>query len=95
MAVYRVEKLGGLAGFGGPLSRVKSVGQMDESALDEPVRQFLRDRFASTSSTETMGRPDEFQYKITLETSGVEKTIILPESQTPLVIRQSVRDEFA
>lgn len=95
MAVYKVEKLGGLAGFGGPFSRLKSVGQIDESAVDEPARKLLNELFASASSPEPLKKPDEFRYKITLMKNGVENSIELPESQTPLVIRQSVRDEFA
>lgn len=94
MATYFVEKLGGIACFGGPSARIRSVGKIDDETLSEYDRALLKNLFSSDLMRNKEPGPDEFQYRITLMNDKFQKSIDLPESKTPPAIKDCVRDEF-
>jgi hypothetical protein len=94
MASYIIEKLGGFAGFGGPSARIRSIGRINFSTLDETDQKILSDLVSGTVKLNQNYRPDEFRFRITTDEAEQQLMIELPESLTPLFIKNCVRDEL-
>ena len=92
MAELKIERLGGLGGFGLPGSRVKSEGRVDLAELDEEKRRGVEALFAAGGKASAM--PDGFRYRLALTGDEGEKVIELPESEVPAWLAQSVKDEL-
>ncbi|HXJ22865.1 MAG TPA: protealysin inhibitor emfourin [Polyangia bacterium] len=93
----KVERKGGLAGFGSPNSRVRSLGSVDLRTLSTADRQTVERMFAGDSRSASPPRPvraDAFQYHLTMTTPQGEKTVVVPEDHVPDAIRDSVQDEL-
>jgi hypothetical protein len=93
----KVERKGGLAGFGGPGSRLRSVGSVDLRTLSPGDRQAIDALFAGAAAEPTPGGPvqaDAFQYHLTLETSAGERTVVVPEHKVPACVRDAVQDQM-
>ena len=93
----KVERKGGLAGFGLPSSRIRSLGSVDLRTLSASDRQAVERMFAGDSPSATAARPvqaDAFQYHLTMTTPQGEKTVVVPEDRVPDAIRDSVHDEM-
>lgn len=93
----KVERKGGLAGFGGPGSRLRSVGAVDLRTLSPGDRQAIQDLFASGASQPVPTGPvqaDAFQYHLTMVTVTGEKTVVVPEHKVPDAVRDAVHDEL-
>ncbi len=93
MAKLKIERLGGLAGFGLPGSRIKSRGQValaDLSAADRATVESLFKRRRKAAAT----LPDAFHYRITLTSAQGDKTVDAAEHELPEALRDAVRDEL-
>ena len=83
-----VERVGGLAGFGGP--RLKSAGEVAMSALSAADRKAIEAMFRG-SARAGVRKADGFVYRITLWSGGVTKTIEVTEERVPEAIRKCVK----
>ncbi|WP_284162857.1 protealysin inhibitor emfourin [Frigidibacter sp. SD6-1] len=91
-AVVDIERLGGLAGFGGPGAKIRSHGTIALSDLSAADRARLEALVTEESPAAPM--PDEFLYRITRQTEAGSVTIDVPESRVPQALRACVRDEL-
>jgi hypothetical protein len=87
----QIERLGGLAGFGGPGGRIKSKGDVGLSDLSPADRQSVEDLFAKKTPVPAP-KPDAFRYRITRQTPQGRETIEAPEDIVPQALRDSVQD---
>ena len=94
MAIVQVERLGGLAGFGGMGSHIRSQGQLDVATLSDTDKQAIEALFQSRGDARGSLMRDGFRYKISRITSTGTQTIEAPESIVPAVLTQCVKDEF-
>jgi hypothetical protein len=94
MAILQVERIGGLAGFGGVSSRLRSRGQIDVAALSAAEQQAVEALFLSHGKAKTSQMRDGFRYKISRITSAKTETIEAPESVVPAALVQCVKDEI-
>jgi hypothetical protein len=94
MAILHVERIGGLANFGGARSRVRSHGKVDTSALSATEQKAVESLFKSQAGSEPVGTADGFRYRITRTTDGESETVVAPESDVPVAIASCVKDEF-
>jgi hypothetical protein len=88
-----IERVGGLAGFGLPGSRLKSKGDVPLSELSPSDRRALDALFESKAKA-VSPMPDCFRYRITRQTPQGPQTIEVPEDLVPLVLRNCVKDDF-
>src|SRR5437868_3840860 len=91
--ILKVERLGGLAGFGGAKSHLRSQGQVNLAALSAADQKTVEALFQSRGA-DTAPMPDAFRYKISRTTSSGTEAIEVPEHLLPSVITQSVKDEL-
>ncbi len=92
-----VERLGGLAGMGGPGAHLRSVGELRGSELSPAERDRLAALFGGARpAAERAGAADGFRYRLTLHRAGeaAPAVIELPEAATPERVRACVRDEL-
>jgi len=83
-----VERVGGLAGFGGP--RLKSAGEVAMSALSAADRKAIEAMFRGAARAGA-GKPDAFVYRISRRSGGVVKTVEVSEKLVPEVVRKCVK----
>jgi len=97
MSRLQVERLGGLAGLGGPLSRIRSCGEIDSQSLSAADRKAVDKLFESharpKAKPKTLAR-DTFTYRLTRETDDGKETIEVPEALIPDAVSGCVRDEL-
>ena len=87
-----IERIGGLAGFGGP--HLKSRGEVAVSDLSPADRQTVDDLFNHPEKVvqEPRGAGDVFRYRIMRHTAAGAQTIEVPENAVPAALRDSVKD---
>jgi hypothetical protein len=85
-----IERVGGMAGFGGP--NLKSTGQIASAKLAPADRAAVEALFANPPA-EAAG-PDEFSYRLTRQTPSGPETIQVPERHVPAAVRSTVKDEL-
>jgi len=93
----RIERKGGLAGFGLPNSRIRSRGTVNLRTLSPGDRQVIESLFVGQAPIGKPASPvqaDAFHYHLTMTTPDGEKTVIVPEHQVPNAIRDAVQDEL-
>jgi hypothetical protein len=90
----KVERLGGLGGFGLPGSRIRSAGELALSRLSAAERKALDALFAHGARKAAV-MPDGFRYRLTLTIGGNAKTIEAAEDQVPPAVRDCVKDTLA
>lgn len=93
MEMVDVERLGGLAGFGLPGSRLRSRGQVDPARLASADRQRLEALFARRAG-QRPPLPDGFRYRLTRRIAGRTEVIEVDEEDLPLPVRDCVQDEL-
>ena len=94
MSKLKIERIGGLAGFGGKNSHVRSIGEIDTDKLSEEDRKIVDGLFKNKSkASETLAR-DSFRYRITRTTSEGTESIEAAEDKIPNAVRQCVKDEI-
>jgi hypothetical protein len=92
-----IERLGGLAGMGGPGARIRSTGSLKGHALSTAEREHLATLFAGKKpAAGHPGAADGFRYRLTLHPASGDapRTVELPESAVPERVRDSVHDEL-
>ena len=94
MALLHVERIGGLAGFGGVGARVRSQGQLDTDALSLEEQHAVEALFKSPGKAKSSQIRDGFRYRISRATSGGTVTIEAPEAAVPTALAQCVKDEI-
>jgi hypothetical protein len=87
-----VERIGGIAGFGGP--HLKSRGQVTLSDLSSSDRQAVQGLFSEPekASTAHPGEADAFRYRLTRETPMGPQTVEVPGHAVPQALKDSVTD---
>jgi hypothetical protein len=87
----KIERVGGLGGFGLPGSHLKSRGELSTSELSPADLEALDALFKADSAVgESM--PDAFRYRITRKIGANEQTIEVPEDSVPGSIKSCVKD---
>jgi len=94
MSKLHVERIGGLAGFGGARSHLRSRGEVDLETLSAEDQRAVESLFQSRGSAEPSQVRDGFVYRIARTTRGGVETIEVPEDVVPAAIRQCVKDEI-
>lgn len=94
MAKLHVERIGGLASFGGVGAHIRSHGEIDMEALSATDQRAVEALFQSHGKEKPSQMRDGFFYRISRNTSGKVETIEVPEAVVPLALSQSVKDEL-
>ena len=94
MAIWQIEKLGGLANFGGARSRIRSLGRFDTSSLSASEQKALEALFHKSAKAAKPKGADGFRYRITRSTLAGTETIEVPESQVHPAVASCVKDEL-
>jgi len=97
VAVIKIERFGGLAGFGLPGSHVASRGEIrasDLSAQDQKVVEALFERHGKGKKPRASLVRDGFLYRISRTVDGHEQTVEVPELEVPAALVQCVKDEL-
>ena len=94
MAILHIEKLGGLAGYGGAKARVRSRGKVDTEALSPADQKAVDELFESGGAVEPPKGADSFRFRISRTTADGAETVEAHEGQLPEALTSSVKDEF-
>jgi hypothetical protein len=94
MAILHVEKLGGLAGFGGSRARIRSRGQIDTAALSSTDQKAVDSLFRTVGSSASPKGADGFRFRLSRATAGGTETVEVPETRVPAALASCVKDEF-
>ncbi|MDC8784721.1 protealysin inhibitor emfourin [Roseateles koreensis] len=92
-----LERLGGLAGFGLPGSRLRSRGELVVAELSAADKLQVAALFAAHQQTSVACAipPDAFRYRLTRHGEPARAVSIeLQEAQVPSVLRDCVQDEL-
>lgn len=89
----KIERVGGLAGFGLPGSHLKSRGDVAVADLS-PADRHAVDALFESKAMPAPGMPDAFRYRITRQTPKGPQTIEVPENSVPPSLRNRVTDEL-
>lgn len=90
----RIERLGGIAGYGLPNSRLKSRGSCAMATLTKADQAAVERLFAAKAKAKGPAFPDGFHYRITWETAKGPKTVDVPEASMPAALVACVKDEI-
>jgi len=94
MSKLKIERIGGLAGFGGTNSHLRSVGEIEMDKLSEEDKKIVEGLFKDkTRAPDTLAR-DSFRYRITRMTSEGTESTEAAEDKIPSAVRQCVKDEI-
>ncbi|RTL56093.1 MAG: hypothetical protein EKK37_16560 [Sphingobacteriales bacterium] len=94
MSKLKVERLGGIGGFGGNMSHLRSVGEVDLAKISDEDKKIIEALFElHKNSGESLNR-DNFRYRITRKTAAGTESIEAEEDKVPTVIKQCVKDEI-
>lgn len=95
MDALKIERVGGLAGFGSASSRLASRGETQMSALSEGDRASVENLFKQPKRLHSAGPVrDGFRYRLTRDKAGRSQTVEVPEALVPEVLKECVKDTF-
>jgi hypothetical protein len=94
MSKIKIERFGGLAGFGSKNSHVHSTGEMDMDELSEEDRKIVEELFLSKSKPENASGRDVFNYRVSRMTANGMESVEASEEEIPSAVRQRMRDEL-
>lgn len=94
MGELTIERVGGMAGFGLPGSRVRSLGRMAFEGLSPADQTAVEALFRSHGQLAAAAVPDGFRYRITRTAAAGAETVEAPEAAVPAALRDSVKDEL-
>ena len=94
MSRVKIERIGGLAGFGGEKSRLRSRGEFEMDELSEEDKKAIEDLYTSRRNMKSTQAMDTFRYRISRTTSKGIESIEADEEMIPNAIRQCLRDEI-
>jgi hypothetical protein len=90
MSELKIERIGGIGGYGLPGGRLKSRGVVATSDLSDADRAAIERLFTRGDAARDSNNPHGFRYRITR--GG--KTIEVAEDEAPAALTGAVRDEF-
>jgi hypothetical protein len=93
MNTLKIERIGGLAGFGLPGSKVQSSGEQSISALS-PADQASVEALFQDPPPEKGQQRDAFRYRLTRTVKGHKQTVEVPESAVPIALKACVSDKL-
>jgi hypothetical protein len=98
MALLKIERVGGIAGYGAPGSHVTSRGRIDSSELAADDQKAVEALFnahdkAKKERSKSLVR-DDFRYRISRTVDGDEEMIEVPEGEVPAALVRCVKDEL-
>lgn len=95
MSVLKVERVGGLAGFGGAGSHIRSEGSVELASLSDADKRVVARLFDNTAAPRKASPVrDGFHYRVTRTVASRAETVEIPESAMPAVLIACVRDEL-
>ena len=95
MGTVKIEKIGGLAGFGLPGSRLKSSGETATAALSAVDQAWVDALFQKPPRSQEAGNErDTHRYRITRTENGRDQTVEVPEAQVPHALKACVTDKL-
>jgi hypothetical protein len=94
MSKLKIERIGGLAGFGGANSHLRSSGEIDMDKLSAKDKKVVEDLFISKARAGKTLNMDTFRYRISRMTSDGMESIEADEEKIPGAVRQCVKDEI-
>lgn len=94
MSKLKIERLGGIAGFGIKNSHLHSSGEIDIDDLSKEDKKVVENLFNSHDKVETSLKRDNFRYKISRITSTGIESIEADEEKIPVAVIQCVKDEI-
>jgi hypothetical protein len=95
MGRLKIERLGGLAGFGLPGSKLKSTGEQDIDALSAEDRAAVEALFHNKGQQQKPGpERDTFRYRLTRDNNGQDETVEVPEAAVPRALKACVTDKL-
>jgi hypothetical protein len=94
MSKLKIERLGGLAGFGSKNSPLQSSGEINLDELSAEDKKAVEELFLSTGKTERSLSRDAFRYRISRMTSEGLESIEADEEKIPNAVKQCVKDEM-
>jgi hypothetical protein len=92
--ILRVERIGGVAGFGGTRSRIRSRGEIEFDALSVADRAAVERLFLARGKKKVPQSPDAFSYRITRESSRGSETVEADEADVPVALMRCIKDEL-
>jgi hypothetical protein len=90
----KIERLGGLAGYGSPHSRLKSRGTARIENLSAEDRQAVEALFGKRKAAKPSLMRDGFSYRITWQGKDGERTVEVPEEAVPASLIATIKDEI-
>lgn len=90
MSEVKVERVGGIGGFGLPGGRLKSRGAVRLAELSETDRAKVDQLFEKGDTPRDDTNPHGFRYRLTRDGQTVE----VSEAEAPEALTGAVRDEF-
>ena len=95
MGLLTVERIGGLAGFGGPGARIKSQGQFQFNTLSDADQLAVEKLFMSPrANAAPSAMRDGFSYRVSRTTPAGAETIEVPSESLPAAVIACVKDEL-
>ena len=94
MGILKVERIGGLAGFGGARSRLKSDGEIAFSSLSLSDQKAVEALFKAHGKSAPSQMRDGFRYRVTRGGKGVGVTILIAEDKMPAALIACVKDRI-
>ena len=98
MALVRVERIGGVAGFGLALGHLRSIGTIDTATLQSAEQRILEVLFShgARGKAEAHSGPacDALCYRLSRGSGAATETIEAAEAALPAAVVQCVRDEI-
>lgn len=96
MDLLTVERVGGLAAFGGPAERIRirSRGQIRLADLSKADRHAVEAFFQPGWKARPSADRDGFEYRLSMSTRSGEKTVQVPEAEVPAALITCVKDEL-
>ena len=94
MAILHIEKLGGLAGYGGSKAHIRSRGQIDTTALSPADQKAVELLFETGGAAGPAKGADGFRFRISRTTADGAETVEAHEGQLPDALASCVKDEF-
>ena len=94
MGTVKIEKIGGLVGFGLPGSKIKSSGETGISALSPADQAWVEALFQNRPVRRSGKERDTHCYRITRTKNGHDQTVEVPEAQVPHALKACVTDKL-
>jgi hypothetical protein len=95
MGTLKIERIGGLAGFGLAGSKLSSSGEQVLSALSAADQAAIEALFHGPAHQPGLDQTrDGFRYRLTRVTNGKNQTVEVPESAVPSALMACVSDKL-